>query len=51
MTARTRPNRESLSHRAGARIFLPHPSWTRREPPARRGSTISADDFWTQLGL
>ena len=51
MTARTRPNRESLTARAGARIFLPHHSWTRREPPARRDAAISADDFWTKLGL
>ncbi|WP_162849037.1 hypothetical protein [Sphingobium amiense] len=51
MTAKTRPNRESATGRTAARIFLPHHSWTRREPPARAAAAITADDFWTKLGL
>ena len=51
MTASKRPDRESSAGRAATRIFLPHHSWTRREPPARHAAAITADEFWIRLGL
>jgi hypothetical protein len=51
----TAPNatfaRSGPRHRRIASQPLPHPSWTHGRDFAREGRIISADDFWTRLGI
>ncbi|MEA3387747.1 hypothetical protein [Sphingobium sp. CCH11-B1] len=32
-------------------IYLPHSSWTAREPSTKSDRAIAPEDFWTRLGL
>lgn len=47
----TASTRTALPHRRKSVPPLPHPSWSHGRDYAREGRPISADDFWTRLGI
>ena len=53
MGRHTRIARRRLPHAQDRHIYLPHPSWAEstRAPNEAPGRKVSADDFWSMLGV